>query len=72
MFSKTDFTEFIDQITTIENKMMENIDALSVYITGYTKEDSILALLDKIREDEQKHVSILAEIGDIINQQPDE
>jgi hypothetical protein len=64
MFTRDDFTKYFIQVSDIEQKMRENIEAL----LGVIKEKSVVASLKRIKKDEIKHLRILKEIGKILDE----
>jgi len=58
MFSKQEYISYFNEITKIENKMLNTIMDLKTLIT----DNDILKILDKIYRDEQKHIELENEI----------
>ncbi len=63
MFSRDDFVKYFKQVSDIENKMLENVEELLRSI----KKQSLAASLERIRQDEVKHLRILKDIGKTIS-----
>ncbi len=63
MFSKDDFVKYFKQVSDIENKMLENVEDLLRAI----KKKSLTVSLERIRQDEIKHLRILKDIGKTIS-----
>jgi len=62
MFSKEDFMKYFDQISDIEKKMLDNVDELLSLLTT----ESAVETLEKIRNDEIKHIRIVKKISKLV------
>ena len=58
MFTKQDFLGYLRQLTDLEAEMLETLDRLSADVS----DESVRTVLLDIRQDEVRHVGVLAHL----------
>jgi hypothetical protein len=62
LFKRDDFVRYFEQVSGIEQKMLENMD----FLLGQVQDPQMLESIKRIRQDEIKHVRLLKKVGSIV------